>query len=370
MITIKRCVEGFLAISIVILLQSCSTNHDDIQYHNWNVSGPVFTARPDHPLDNIAVKDPSIVFYNDKYHLFYTAKSATHSNGHSSYSISCAYTSAATLEKLNTAERFSIDSVAGDVIIAPQIFYFEPQKLWYIIAHTTEIENNLSRLKPIYLSNTNIENVNGWSEIKKIQTGKCDDSFWIDFWVICDEKKAYMFYSDQKGSVFRLESPLNTFPEGFSSSKPELALYVNHFDEEKSWKMFEAVHIYYVKKENKYLALLEGAFQHPSRKMDIDSRNRFIFGMTADSLNGEWQRIEKSQNEFLADAANFSFQKNSGILYTQVSHPELIRSAYNQKLEIEDYKLTMLFQTFDGSIISDSYSYNELPWELVLMKNY
>ena len=173
-----------------MILQSCTVNHEDIQYHKWNLSEHVFTARPDHPLDNVAVKDPSIVYYQEMYHLFYTAKSKIVIDGHSRYSISCAYASAATLEELNLAKRYSIDSVAGSVIIAPQIFYFEPQERWYIIGHTTEIEGNLTTLKPIYLTNPDIENVNGWSEVKKIRTGKHDDEFWIDFWVICDDENA------------------------------------------------------------------------------------------------------------------------------------------------------------------------------------
>ena len=170
--------------------------------------------------------------------------------------------------------------------------------------------------------------------------------------------------------MFRVNCPLKNFPEGFSNSKPEIALSQQDIDNSISWRMFEAAHIYYVNKENNYLILLEGAYDHPSREGDIDSRNRFIFGMTADSLNGKRKRIENDNNEFLADA-NKLFSKDGGSTnFTQISHPELIRSGYNQKLEIEDYKLTMLFQSFDGSVIPHCYNYNELPWELALMKNY
>lgn len=354
----------------VIVVQSCSVAPDEIEYKEWNYSGPVFTAREGHSLDNIAVKDPSIVFFKEKYHLFYTAKSKIETGDSAYFSISCAYANASTLEDLDNAERFSIDSVVGRVIIAPQVFYFEPHNLWYLIAHTTKIEGNLSALKPVFLTNNNIENVKGWSEAKEIETGKTDDSFWIDFWVICDDQSAYLFYSDQKGSVLRLNCPLNTFPEGFSRSKPEIALSQQDINNSISWRMLEAAHIYHVKKENNYLALLEGAYNHPSGEGEVDSRNRFIFGMTADSLNGKWKRIENDNKEFLAEAKNLFLEDGRKTDYTQVSHSELIRSGYNQKLEIEDYKLRMLFQTFDGSIIPDSYNYNELPWELALMKNY
>ena len=302
----------------ILLLNGCN---GDIQYDRWNVSAPFFSARIDHSLDNVAVKDPSIVYYQGKYHLFYTAKSKTNSGNKTRFRTGCAYASAGTLDKLNDAKRI------------------------------------------------NIENVYGWSEAKEINTGKSDDGFWIDFWVICNEHHAYLFYSGQNGSLFRLDCPLNTFPEGFSKSQPKIALSQQDADNSGSWKMFEAAHIYYVKKENRYLALLEGAYQHPVRTGDVDSRNRFIFGMTADSLNGKWERIEFEKDEFLAEAKNLFSEDGSRSHYTQVSHPELIRSGFNQKLEIENFDLTMVFQSFDGSEIPDSYHYNELPWELALMKN-
>lgn len=302
----------------ILILNGC--NGDDLK-NKWKVSAPFFSARIDHSLDNVAVKDPSIVYYQGKYHLFYTAKSKTNSGNKTRFRTGCAYASAGTLDKLNDAKRI------------------------------------------------NIENVYGWSEAKEIKTGKSDDGFWIDFWVICNEHHAYLFYSGQNGSLFRLDCPLNTFPERFSKSQPKIALSQQDADNSGSWKMFEAAHIYYVKKENRYLALLEGAYQHPVRTGDVDSRNRFIFGMTADSLNGKWERIEFEKDEFLAEAKNLFSEDGSRSHYTQVSHPELIRSGFNQKLEIENFDLTMVFQSFDGSEIPDSYHYNELPWELALMKN-
>jgi hypothetical protein len=369
MISTERLTQYVLFVLTITIVQSCSSNKNDIQYAKWYLKGSVFTARSNEKFDNVAVKDPSIVYFNKKYHLFYTAKGTNSTNVHK-FSTGCAYVNASTIEELNQSERYSIDSLAGRPVIAPQIFYFEPHKRWYLIAHTPVLERNLSVLKPIYLTNKNIDDISGWSAAKEIETGKSDDSFWIDFWIICDDEAAYLFYSDQKGSVFRLKCGLKDFPDGFSISEPELALCENHLNEEKSWKMFEAIHIYYVKKEKKYMALLEGAYQHPVRKNDVDARNRFIFGMTADSLDGIWTRVEKNNNEFLAEAKNLLVQDGRNQKYTLVSHPELIRSGYNQKLEIKDYKLAMIFQSIDGSDIPDNYNYNELPLELVMMHNY
>lgn len=353
---------------VTSMLTGCQ-EHREVPYEQWFFADTVLTARKDHPLDNVAVKDPSIVFHEGNYHLFYTAKSVTYPQGKPQYSIACGYASASTLESLNDAERYCIDSIVGSTVIAPQIFYFEPDQIWYLIAHTSVREGDLSVLKPIYATNKDISDVSGWSSAKVIPTGKKDNSFWIDFWVICDDRKAYMFYGDQKGSVLRLETPLDKFPEGFAASEPEIAL-TESGESPMPWRMFEAVHIYFVKSDDTFLALLEGAYQNPSVHYQIDSRNRFILGMVADSLNGEWRRVETEMDEFLADAKNLSYRNGEKTPFTQVSHPELIRAGNNQKLEIEDYKLRLLFQSFDGTLLPDTYNYNELPWKLMLMENY
>jgi endo-1,4-beta-xylanase len=358
--------KNICILSLLTIITNCASK-ENIQYKKWITSDPIFTARSDNALDNVAVKDPSIVYYNGKYHLFYTAKCSRKTGNSIKYDIGTAYASAPTLEKLNTAERYSIDSVVAGMVIAPQIFYFEPHKLWYLIAHTKITGKR--RLMPIYMTNPDIENVNGWSRYKILETGKSTDKFWIDFWVICDTKKAYLFYADQNGSILRIETPIEHFPEGFSYQKEQIALTVKGVKNSLNWRMFEAAHIYHVKKDNKYLAILEGAYEHPIRKNDINSKNRFIFAMTSDSLDGTWRRVEESENEFLAEAENLYNEDGSKSKYTQVSHPELIRSGYNQRLEIKDYDLQILFQTFDGTKISDIYDYDELPWELVVIKN-
>ena len=56
--------------------------------------------------------------------------------------------------------------------------------------------------------------------------------------------------------------------------------------------------------------------------------------------------------------------------YDQISHPELIRSGFDERLEIDDYRLRILFQAFDADDTPATYDYNLLPWELSVMRNY
>jgi len=92
--------------------------------------------------------------------------------------------------------------------------------------------------------------------------------------------------------------------------------------------------------------------------------------MVADRLEGPWTRVEESENEYFAHASALFNEDGSKSDYTQVSHPELIRSGYDQKLEIDDFNIEMLFQSFDGSETPDNYQYSGLPWEFVLGVNY
>lgn len=344
----------------------------EFQYKKWTVSKPLFTKGASGEFDDVAVKDPSIVFYNGKYHLFYTSKAAKETRKKlkfvSKNGSGLGYAAAATLEELNKAKRYNLNKMYKSVIVAPQVFYFEPQKLWYIIAQT--LVEGRPNLQPIYMTNPDIEDINGWTKPKKLKTGKINDGFWIDFWVICDDEKAHLFYTDHEGSMFRFESPLEEFPNGFANEKEETVLTERGETEIGRWRLHEASHIYYVKRENKYLCLLEAVYPHPTRKNYWDSRNRFLFAMVADKLEGPWTRVETELNEFMGDPKYLYNEDGTKSKYDQVSHPELIRSGYNQKLEIEDYNLQLLFQAFDAENIDSDYDYNELPWELMLMKNF
>lgn len=366
----------------IAFLSSCSSSQERkecvnakkplFQYEKWIVSKPIFTKGKEGEMDDASVKDPSIVFYNGKYHLFYTTK-ALKKTKHLHKNISkngsgLGYVSAPTLEGLNSAKRFNMDSICESVIVAPQVFYFEPQKLWYIIAHT--LVDGRPDLMPIYMTNPDIENVESWTKPKELKTGKINNGFWIDFWVICDDKKAHLFYTDHEGSMFRFESPIEEFPNGFANKREETVLTFRGEDEKGIWRFHEASHIYYVKKEKKYLALLECVRPHPIIKYYWDSRVRFHIAVVADKLEGPWERVERDNNDFIGDPDNLYYEDGSKCVYDNVSHPELIRSGCDQKLEIEDYNLQLLFQSFDAENITSNYDYNDLPYELAIMKNY
>ena len=355
-----------------------------MNYKNWKVSKPILKKGTANAFDNVAVKDPSIVFYNGKYHVFYTSKKTEQSENGIEYGVGCGYVAAESLEKIADAKRYNLSEILDANIIAPQVFYFKPQKLWYMFAHRPN-RGKKPNLIPIYLTNPDINNPNEWSKSQDLHTGKSNDDFWIDFWVICDDEKAHLFYSDQKGSVLRMECPLDNFPKGFAKSKEKITLTVTGENKTGEWIMFEAEHVFYAKKQNLYIIQLECGYEVPTLKVSDpahaggnkggckhfgDARNRFMIGMVADKLEGPWRRVENSENEFFAEAKNLFNEDGTKSKYSQVSHPEFIRSGCDQKLEIEDLdNVKILFQSFDSSDTPDTYDYNELPWELAIMGN-
>jgi len=360
------------SLSLIFFTASCQSQKGLFPYEKWTVSKPVFKAGPKGTFDDVAVKDATIVFYNGKYHMFYTSIAAEETSRKISYMGRCiagvGYVSSPTLEGLQDAKRYYLDAIVEEIVIAPQLFYFEPHKLWYLIAQT-EVEGKPD-LAPIYMTNPDIENIHGWSKPKIIKTRKSDNGFWIDFWVICDDVKSHLFYTDHEGGLFRFECPIEEFPEGYAKQREETVLVERGENKIGRWRLHEASHIYYVKKADKYLALLEAVYPHPTKKNYWESRNRFMFAMVADKLEGPWERVEPGLNEFAGNPAYLFNEDGSKFAYGQVSHFELIRLGYNQRLEIEDFNLRLLFQAFDASEIGDDYDYKLLPWELAVMKNY
>jgi hypothetical protein len=166
-----------------------------------------------------------------------------------------------------------------------------------------------------------------------------------------------------------METPLSRFPQVFADSTEELAVEVHGEDEKGPWRLHEASHIYYMRKQSVYLALLEAVRPHPTRRDYWESRNRFMFAMVADTLAGPWTRVESHSNEFALIPSRVFEKDGTPTAYDQISHPGLIRAGVDEKFEIEDHPVQLLFQAFDAAATPDYYDYDDLPWELSVMTN-
>ena len=295
---------------------------------SWSITNPVFEKSKPGSFDELSVKDPSIVFYENSWHLFYTAR------GNNEYTTG--YVSAKELKDLNTAPRFELKQIRGKTRYgcAPQVFYFEPQKKWYLI-----YQNRDSNYQPVFSSNREITKPELWTPYKNL-IQKDSNGKWIDFWVMADKKIVYLFYTEAHSGVMVRSTTVNNFPNGWGKSKKV-------FDD-----VHEAVHIYKVKNKKEYHMIYE------MNKNGIRS-----FGLArSKKLDGDWEKVTDNY----ATGNQLQYSDDTKIWTEMVSHGEVIRSGYDEKMEYDPKNCRWLIQ---GILKSESHvAYPSLPWKLGIIK--
>ena len=167
---------------------------------------------------------------------------------------------------------------------------------------------------------------------------------WIDFWVICDESKAHLFFTSLDGRMWRCETKLLDFPKGWT--QPSVVLHVD---------IFEASHTYRLKGLNKFVTLVEAQ----------DGGRRYYKAYLAERLEGEWKPLAATKDKPFASLLNV---RDNGSHWTDsISHGELIRSGYDERLEVDPANLRFLFQGVTEEARSGK-KYGEIPWTLGILE--
>jgi hypothetical protein len=306
----------------------------------WSSSDPLVTPMADdaHPI--LSVKDPSIVRFDDRYHVF-----ATTANEAGSWSM--VYFSFGDWSEAATAPQhyLSDNPVLAGYHAAPQVFFFAPQNKWYLIFQSGQ---------PQYSTTDDISKPESWtrpvnffaSEPPTVLANKGSGG-WLDFWIICDDALCHLFFTDDNGSFYRSQTSVEAFPEGFVD--PVIAL--------KGTKetLFEGSSTYRVDETNQYLTLIE-AFG--------PSGQRFYRSFVADRLDGEWTPLADSWDNPFAGTNNVTYE--SGNAWTRdVSHAELIRSGHDQRLTVSLSCLRFLYQGAPTG--STGVEYFRIPYRLALL---
>lgn len=302
----------------------------------WSSTGALVFPKND--TRNIAgIKDPSIVQIGSTYHVFAsTAVSAGYS---------LVYFNFTSFEKANAAPFFYLDQsgIGTGYRAAPQVFYFAPQKLWYLV-----FQNG----NAAYSTNTDIGNPAGWTAPKNFYSGTpaliqkgLDGGYWVDMWVICDDSDCHLFSSDDNGRLYRSQTPVSKFPDGMSD--PVIAM-----QEPNKGDMFEASNVYSVGK-SAYLLLVEC----------LGSTGRYFRSWTASAIAGPWTPLAATESNPFMGAANVGF--GSGEVWTKsFSHGEMIRTVVDQSMAIKPCAMRYLYQGVDPTANTN---YNALPWRLGLL---
>lgn len=310
----------------------------------WRVGPPLleidFSRLPPSPEHEwLAIKDPSVVHYQDRWHLFCTLRKNKEGDGR----IRIGYLSFDDWSEARRADWHVLELTPG-YHGAPQIFYFEPQRKWYLIYQAEDQTRGL-KYGPCFSTNEDISNPAKWTLPEPLYVVKEGAKAGLDFWVICDAAKAHLFFTTLNGHMWRAETSLNEFPDkGWSDPKVVLRADI-----------FEASHTYRLKGRDQFFTIVEAQ----------SGKRRYFKGYIADRLDGEWRPLADSRDKPLVSPRNVVNQRSSWA--TSYSHGEFIRAGANQMLEIDPDNLQLLFQGANDEEYQRG-NYGQIPWRLGMLR--
>jgi hypothetical protein len=307
--------------------------------YQWTSTGELIGPKPDASHDIVSVKDPTVVRHGDEWLVYMTT-----ANTAGAWSL--AYTSFADWDQAGAAPQSFLDAnpnIGTRYAAAPHVFYFEPGDEWYLVYQTG---------LPSYSTTDDPTDPQSWSAPKNFQDSMPDivkenigDGAWLDYWVVCDDAMCYLFSADDNGHLYRAETTIGEFPNGFDNT--QIVLQDDKFD------LFEGEAVYKVGDTNTYLLIMEAIASDGSR---------YYRSFTAEGLTGEWQPLADTQDDPFAGPANVDFP--GGAWTRDISHGELLRSGNDQTMTIDPCNLQMLYQGRDPN--SDGVDYSQLPYRLGL----
>jgi hypothetical protein len=297
----------------------------------WVSSLPLILPQSDPDRTIYAVKDPSIVYVNGKYHVFMTTA------GSSGWGL--AYTSFDKWSEASSAKILPLDKspMGPGYRAAPQVFYFAPRKAWYLIYQGAD---------PLYSTSNDISDPASWTAPKPLFPTLPDiikrpqGNGWLDFWVICDDRKCYLFNTDDHGRLLRSETGIDRFPNGFHNTVAVL--------NEKTEDLFEASNTYRIANTQTYITLVEA----------MSPKGRYFRIWKSNGLDGNWEPFSSTPMNTFASSENVEQLWSDGI-----SHGELIRTNADQTMTIDPCRpLEYLFQGNDPAVRVSEYI--KLPYRL------
>lgn len=302
----------------------------------WKSSGVLVKPVSDQTHKIVSVKDPTVVHYNDLWHIYATVYST------SARTWNMVYLNFKDWSEAPNAKLHFLDQNPGlkGYHCAPHVFYFRPHKKWYLIFQSQQ---------PQYCTTDDLSKPETWTRPQDFFDGKPDGAprLWIDYHVICDDTHAYLFFTGDNGRFYRSRTRIEDFPKGMSN--PEIAIEGNRGN------LFEGSITYKIKGSDSYLTLVEAM-----------SPARYYRAWISDRLDGEWTPVPNADRwkAPFAGINNVTFQEGVAPWTRDISHGELLRDGYDERMVIDPNNLRFLFQ---GRAQDSGGRYELLPYQLGLL---
>ncbi len=280
----------------------------------WEYSAPLISPEQREREPSRAQKDPTVVFYGGKWHVFMTVKLPGRS--------AIEYCSFEDWQEADRSPRTILRISDSDYYCAPQVFYFTPHKKWYLIYQMGVPGRRYMWVA--YSTTETIEDPESWTRAKAILDGGEDDprqAGGLDYWIICDDERAHLFLTTLNGKMWRLWTKLEDFPRGFDHC--ELALQA---------EIFEASHTYRLKNLNQYLTIVE------------ENGRRYYKAYVADDLRGPWKPVADTAGRPFAGWNNVQPATGVPKWTDNISHGELVRVGCDESLTVDPNRMRFVFQ--------------------------
>jgi hypothetical protein len=302
----------------------------------WEYTAPLISPEKRARGQSVSQKDPSIVYHQGNWHVFMTVKLADRTV--------MEYSSFASWENADAARRTILKLTESSYYCAPQVFYFAPQKKWYLVYQLGM--PGLKKMWVAYSTTADITDPASWTPARPILDGTDNDprpEGGLDYWIICDERRAYLFFTNLNGKLWRAWTALEDFPAGMGHV--ELAL---------QGPFFEASHTYRLKGMDKYLTIVE------------EDGRRYYKAYLADALDGKWTPLADTAERPFAGWVNIRPARGVEPWTDNVSHGELLRDGIDETMTVDPGNLRFVFQ---GMLERDKggKNYGQFQWRIGML---
>lgn len=328
---------GLQAVSVALAAAVAGAQETFTVPKLWEYTAPLISPEERSTDRSRAQKDPTVVLHDGKWHVFMTVKLADRTAIEH-----CCFDR---WENANACKRTILRVTDSKYFGAPQVFWFAPHEQWYLVYQLGMPGSD--KMWVAFSTTKDIADPASWTRTAPILDGGVDDpraEGGLDYWIICDDARAYLFFTSLNGKLWRTSTALGDFPKGFGSC--EVAL---------RGAFFEASHTYRLKGLDRYLTIIE------------EDGQRYYKAYVADRLDGTWRPIADTAEQPFAGWKNIRPAAGIAAWTDNVSHGELIRDGNDQTLTVDPANLQFLFQ---GVLEREKKgrTYGELPWRIGLLR--